>query len=247
MVLHGLILVACKNKSTMHSRASPPHNRIFVSLDFEAFTSRTWWNVTFVIAEYPSGRILEHYLFACHRGVLSDIAEHEHTKAFWTRFPDAFQANYRAGQGHEPHVVEERICVFVDQLKQRIPSFFLVSDAPAFDIRLLDDILLRHNRPPISQRNDGTYRQTFDTWSYSIALSHVFNCPTSKLYQRSVAGNRPVDRVAGLRHTSAYDAVHGLSKFFRLLDLAHGDRKANRDDDTEPNLPSPVHSVEVTH
>jgi hypothetical protein len=153
------------------------------------------------------------------------------TQKFWDSHPNAFQFNTRLAAAHTNVETEElRICDFVDNLKIRLPGFFLVSDSPAYDVRLLDQILLKHGRSGICMRSTTIYHPCLCTWSYQLAVAHSLGCKVKKVLQQDIARRardrrtvRPIETFVRTSldpaHTSLYDCAKILCNYFNVLDL----------------------------
>jgi hypothetical protein len=215
------------------ARSRKINNRLFVSVDFETIDVDVWWSVSFVMSTYPAGDVISTKQFFVNRTDLYKSANESITQ-FWRRNPRAFEYNDRNAEPHNNiAVVERTITEFVRKLKRETPEFFLVSDSPAFDVRLLDDILRRNNESPVSLRAPGKHRPSFDSWSYSVAVAHVLGVRVRDIKQHQVAKlskeeTREVDvycdsvdmQTGGVvAHTALFDCCKILSNYFALLDV----------------------------
>jgi hypothetical protein len=220
----------------------PLQSAIFVTLDFESWSPGLWWTLGFLVMEYASGKIVNMVDFACDR---STMTMSNVTRDFWNIHTDAFSQNIEAGRGRCVDEEELRICRFVTELKATRPDFYLVSDSPANDIVLLDNILLRHGYPLMSQRSPSIFRQVICTWSYRLAMSNML-CTTpqsivtryghliqkrddidSSVKERLVQyQNVPVQ--LGPPHTVMLDCFNIMLNHFKLLDIAHNINRRRR-------------------
>ena len=111
------------------------------------------------------------------------------TNSFWER--NQLAMNINSSFDNEKSVAESErdIAEYFDDLRARIPKFFLVSDSVATDIARLDGILQRNQSPIICQRGN-LYLSTASIWSYSLAIAHSLNIrardiPKHRLYKRA--------------------------------------------------------------
>ncbi len=202
----------------------------FVVLDVEAIDIGLWFSMAFVIAKYPSGVIVAmEEMFVDRNGYQ---IQNESIADFWKRKPKAFEYNMQRGLGVSEAVAEARVCSYIHELRRKTPHFFLVSDNPSFDVRILDGILIKHGNPPLSDRGFAMYAQVLDTWSYRMSLARIFNTKSPMLFQHphvckllgiahSTQNKPPIEEPnATLRHTPLHDCCEILATFFRCLDLA---------------------------
>ena len=116
--------------------------RIYMAVDFETIDTHIWWSAAFLICKYPSGNIVEEHLFFTDRK--NHLIQSAEIACFWDKNPYPFEHNQYFGNNRDPVIEEKKICTFIENLKKRMPYFFLVSDNPTFDIHILDDILTRN-------------------------------------------------------------------------------------------------------
>ena len=119
--------------------------------------------------------------------------------------------------------VEKKIVWLVRWIKENYKSFWTISDNPSFDIRLLDNILSKHNEPSISIRSDGSFFQPICTWSFKRSLSLVGKKPAKNSLKnicKIVNGIKSVNLQLSigmyLRHTPLFDSVFQLVDFHML-------------------------------
>lgn len=215
----------------------PLQSAIFVTLDFESWSPGTWWTLGFLVMEYASGKIVNMEDFACDR---SDMHMPNTTREFWNMHTDAYTLNIKAGHGRDVTEEELRICIFVTTLKATMPNFYLVSDSPANDIVLLDNILLRHGHTPISHRSHNVFHQPICTWSYRLAMSNMLNITPRNIvvttkYGQLVQKRKEIDTgikkgivhyqnvpvQLGPPHTVMFDCFNIMLSHFKLLDIAY--------------------------
>ena len=158
------------DRSTKHSKPSPA-NKVHVAIDFETYDLDLWWTFGVTVSRYPEGSIEERFEIGVDRSA-HPIATEE-IRQFWARHPEAFQKNLELGSHHpEIAVAEKKIAQYIDGLKKRFPDFFLISDSPAFDVRLLDNLLARQQASGICFRASG-YLPCICVWSHRLALMQI--------------------------------------------------------------------------
>lgn len=201
--------------------------RVYMAVDFENIDTNVWWTAAFVICHYPSGDILEEHLFYADRS--KHQIESDAIKCFWDNNIEAFEHNQSCAN-REPLEEEKKMCLFIEDIKKRMPYFFLVSDHPTFDIHILDDILVRHGKTIMSNRSPTMFRQPLDCWSYSLNLAHILNTSIKYIndHPRALATSLRTDRWIYIKlhseeyyykHIALNDTYRMLVNFFRILDI----------------------------
>jgi hypothetical protein len=187
-------------------------SRTCLTVDVEVFGVH-WTAIGLIVAEYPSGKVLDFMETACSR--------HEERvstpkKRFWSRNRRAKLHIQRLGCARSVEAEEQKVCDFVWRWLEARPTLFLISDNPIFDIKILQDITMRQ-RPcrDILIRN-GNYFQPVCTWSMKLAVQMI------KADARNTSSKPYDSRVwvphCGIPHTPLYDCVHIMNMYFGILD-----------------------------
>jgi len=233
-----------------------PAEQTYVVVDIETIDTNVWLSMAFVISRYPSGTIVAMEEMFVDR--TSHIIQNESIRSFWQLHDDAYQHNLQRGIGVSELVAEHRVCSYINELRRKTPHFFLVSDNPSFDVRILDGILTKHGHPSLSDRGPGLYAQVLDTWSYRLALARVFSTKSPKLFQHPFvhrlfdtqnnphSTERAIEHAAmskrkqtSVRHTPLHDCCQIMTCFFKCLDIASALSDLVH---TALNTPSPDHT-----
>lgn len=119
--------------------------------------------------------------------------------------------------------VEKKIVWLVRWIKENYKNFWTISDNPAFDIRLLDNILHKHHESSISIRSDGSFFQPICTWSFKRSLGLVGKRPAknslkniSTVVSKMKSVHFQLSIGTYLRHTPLFDSVFQLVDFHLL-------------------------------
>jgi len=209
----------------------------YVVIDVEAIEPNVWLSIGILQAIYPSGAIVSMKEFFVDRTEMARHIAHEPTAAFWQTHDMALQYNLSNGHGVQEDDAEQNICRYINQLRQHNPHFFMVSDNPAFDIRILDNILAKHGHAPLSDRKRDMFAQVLCTWSFRQSLAQTVGIKSPKLFTHpnicrllgcvgtSYVTSRAVEKAAkrkgALPHTPIRDCANTLSIYFKCLDVAH--------------------------
>src|SRR6185369_12374688 len=164
--------------------SKPTSQRKYVVVDIEAIDTDIWLSMAFVVALYPDGTIVAMEEFFVDRS--DHVIQYEPIKRFWENNSSALAYNMSRGIGVSEVAAETQICRYVNELRRSDPHFFLVSDNPSFDVRILDGILINHGHLALSQRTPDMYAQTLCTWSFQMAFAELFDTKISKLFQHPV-------------------------------------------------------------
>lgn len=186
---------------------------IYLVIDFECFQPNIWQSIGIVLYDRPNdrsrGKVIRYLHLSCDR-------EHTpmtpSTKRFWQKHEEAFMYNYNHGKGKCPLEQEKRICEFISEVKRTYPNFYLISDAPEYDVGIMNSILLRHGYDTMSHRNKTTYFQSICTWSTKKTLD---------LLAIPIIERRIVKHNDGLMHTPISDCLHILNQYFCILETIH--------------------------
>ena len=215
-------------KTKLMSKKRPGDiGQVYIAVDFEAIDVDTWWTFGSVVTRFPEGNMLETFQTGCDRS--SHVSSDSATSTFWTKHPDAFDANVKLAGKKSVEEAEQSIVEYIQSIKARFNDFFLISDSPAFDVRILDNMLQRHNQPVMSMRKGGEYMQALCTWSYRLAIMQLIGFRSADLPRLHAALGRlprPVDAVCSdansgllLRHTPLYDACMFTAQYFKVKDV----------------------------
>jgi hypothetical protein len=191
------------------------HNKeTYVIIDFECFQPHTWQSLGILVI---TGGEYSHSLeVSCDR---SDQRVPAHTRRFWNKYDEAYNYNYNNGKEHNWYDQEVVICDFIRELKKDTPNFYLLSDSPAYDVSLLDDILLRNDHTPVSQRTPYMYRQSICTWSSKRMLEMLrISIDHSAVYLTNLPGH-------SIRHTPIADCMHIYNNYMRTLQAVDAGRQ----------------------
>ena len=186
-------------------------SQIYWAVDFEACDDLgTWWSAAFVVAEYPSGRVLDRHIYVCDR----QSAEFRgRARTFWDQHSTARKWLCARSEG-SPAEVEVLVVDKFQELARKYPTAFLVSNHPGFDLGLLDAMLVRNNCQRSALRQDGRFLQSVCTWSFRLALKPWWRAKRSR-------PEREVHQLAesGTRHCPDCDCARLLAEHFEALDL----------------------------
>jgi hypothetical protein len=201
------------------------HNigKVYVCIDFESANPDMWCSFGAVVASYPQGTILDTIEVRCSR----TGEDFEHTSTFWKQHPKAHKHN--TTNTLDPILAEKHIVSFIEQLNRKYFNFYLVSDNPSNDVRLLDNILIDHDMKGIAFRPNG-YRQSICTWSFRIGIQRSMKLSTqtvSTIIRDHVHRHKKTPLYtmmsAGERHTPLVDACHILQQHFIMMDITDTD------------------------
>lgn len=139
---------------------------VYATADFECVNKKgSWCSYGVMIAEYPSGKVLDFIVSYVKRPCeLFDLS----TVLFWQEHAsiyDHIQNKARSSLLEE----ELRLCKFIERWISQVPDLYFISDNPQLDIRLLDNILIKHGYNPVAFRGDNIYFQCICTWSFKQA------------------------------------------------------------------------------
>lgn len=204
---------------------------VYVAIDVEAYPNPSTWQAFGAVAiTMPECRVLYHINVYCDR---SDIPVYEHDAnnvAFWQKHATAFMNNRTRGMGRSASDAEHDIVNFIDTLKLNCPHFYLVADCPAFDLRIVNNILDRHGRTPLSNRGGGVFHQPICTWSTRLTLQTMIGVNSLDLKvlcasSSSTTDNNNTNQIAllakhaGLPHTPLSDAFRILHRYLSIIEF----------------------------
>ena len=185
----------------------------YLVVDFECLQPNEWQSVGIVLYERTAtgGTILRQFHTACDRGYESMTPS---TRDFWKKHYHAFLYNFQRGK-NKPVAQEERaICEFITHLKREYPKFHLISDAPEYDIALINGILGRHGCQVMSHRSRKVYFQTICSWSSKITLD-LLGIP---ICTTDIVGLAALKTKGLLPHTPIFDCLRILNEYLCVQD-----------------------------
>lgn len=196
---------------------------VYATIDFESVdTSGKWWCYGIMVAEYPSGNIVCSHHGKCPRTI--DEFD-DPTRQFWDQHPSSFDIISKYPSTDTVTVAEQQLCRKVYSILLKYPHVRLVSDNPGFDIRILDNIMVKYGYKPTSHRANGGYLQCTCTWSYQLPIMRMYKIQACELdeYMHAIglgyALERSVTTYFGPKHTPRADCARILSQHFKMLDL----------------------------
>lgn len=180
---------------------------LYVAVDFESLDLVTWSTFGVLGVVYPEGRTVFHLEIG--NAESEDLADVSLEQKFWTQHSEARQYNKQLNLQCSRRQAEETIAREMDNLRKRHPDFVLVCDNPAFDVRLLDNILVAHHLPVISVRPGGVFRQPVCIWSYRLGAK-------ARVQKYHRAEQILLGVQVGPKHTPIFDCAHTLCNFWNL-------------------------------
>ena len=192
-------------------------SKLFMTIDFESIADNKWIAASFMIAEYPSGQIIETNEFGCYR----HISEYsDKSIIFWHKNPKAWKYIKDKFAHHDRKIEEINMCLKINQILDTYPNIHLISDNPQFDIKMMDNILSEHGYEFTSSRKYNSYRQCLCTWSFqrAIAIQHGMTVhQLSRRYSQIQLSNElQIHTYYGHPHTPIYDCSKILINHFKL-------------------------------
>ena len=184
-------------------------NKRYLVIDFECLHPNEWQSVGIVL--YEDHTILRQFHTACERNYDEMTVS---TRDFWKKNSRALTYNLQYGAGKDCAAEEAAICSFIVTLKRDYPNFHLLSDAPEYDIGLINEILLRHGCHIMSHRSKKIYFQTICTWSSKKTLDMMGITIESK----DLVGMEALVDAGLLPHTPIFDCMRILNEYIGVLD-----------------------------
>lgn len=219
-----------------------------VCFDVEAIDANPfkWFSIGIVAAYYPSGKIVAIKEFFVDRTEVS-ISDPK-IATFWKNHPEAWKYNLENGRGIHEEDAELAFCRYIEDIKKKYPHFNAISDNPAFDFLIVDDILQRNQFERLSIRTVDVYHKPHCAWSYQMNLAKIFKCQRSQLFSNPFVcrlmkvdnrtyGNhhqkrqkleyitkRPIEIASSKnedgKHTALHDCFFILTNYFKCLDIS---------------------------
>jgi hypothetical protein len=192
----------------------------YLCVDFESTNQKgCWWAYGCMLASYPSGEVLHRLESYCRR---QDSDFDEETREFWNKYPESQKRLTDLAHEFEQGKEEIRICEFIRYITDTYPGVTIVSDNPQFDLRMLDNILTKHDFPVCGKRKD-RYSRSISTLSFchgvkSVIGNYTYNMIKAEL--SSINPRRQVDLYQGTPHCPLYDCATILSAYFKAMDIA---------------------------
>jgi hypothetical protein len=203
--------------------------QVYVAIDFETIDINVWWTFGLVISTFPNGNIIQKFQVGCNR--LSHVCVDKDIAAFWKRNVQAFDSNKLIGGKNTVEEAELSIVHFIKEIKEKY-DFFLISDNPTFDVKILDDILIRNDEQAICFRKND-YFQAICTWSYRLATMQLMGFKSSELNRIHASLKHPSRQLDNFlhndddeksecsRHTPIHDACLITLQYFKLKDMVN--------------------------
>jgi hypothetical protein len=195
--------------------------KIFMTIDFESINRRgDWLAYAIMLVNYPTGDILDIRESACYRKI-EDYDKN--TLAFWQKHNIAHQQLLINGKDKSAKVEEQLLCDYISNIMQKFPKVYLISDNPQHDLRLIDNMLLKHDFDPISVRGSYLYFQAICSWSFQTGVLTLLNKKKEHIdsfrAELNIHQTRRVDDYFGPRHTPQSDCARIISSHFKILDI----------------------------
>jgi hypothetical protein len=223
------------------SKKRPQDNRqVYVAIDFEAIDTDIWWTFSAVVTNFPEGHKIEQFTIGVDRN--KHEIQNTSIRDFWSKHSEAFAINKEIAGKVSEETAENNLVQYILDLKTRFQNFFLITDNPAFDVRLLDNILAKHGQKSMSIRN-GEYFQAIDTWSYRLATMQLLGFRSHELSRLHNTLQRPVRPITCFvndsnhrAHTPMYDASVLTSQYFKVKDIVASRRRQQHYNRQSPEI-----------
>lgn len=159
-------------------------NGVYIAIDFKSIDIRENWFACCVMAVmYPTGIILDTYK-SCHE--IKNENLNDYSMPFWRKNQDAMITIFNEYPKYsDQELAEKALCQYIIHISKKYPYAFFISDNPQYDIRLLDNILVKNGYLPISLRTPNAYLQTICTWSFRKAVSLLSGLSYSNIISHS--------------------------------------------------------------
>jgi hypothetical protein len=234
----------------MSKKRPTDSHQVYVAIDFEAIDTDKWWTCSVIVSNFPEGQIIEQFTIGVDRSEFK--IQDDSIREFWLKHSDAFAVNTKIAGTRSEEVAEKELVKYVLNLKRKYHNFFLISDNPSFDVRLLDNILAIYGEKSMSLRLGGDYFQCIDTWSYRLSTQQLLNFRSHELSRVHGTLQRPVRPVTrfveesgGLRHTPTFDAMVLTSQYFKVKDVVASHRRGQHHQHNRPQSSSYASRVNV--
>ena len=195
---------------------------VYMSVDFETINQTgDWWAYGCMVANYPKGEILLSIESYCQRNEKDFDAP---TLSFWNNHEVAFQRLQQLSLSCDEVMEELKLCQFIQKVLTDYPDVQVLSDNPQFDLRLLDNILLKHNFPVIGIRRH-SYQPSICTLSYKNGVKSILG--RKRFDNMQCLTTRNVGQFSGIAHCPLFDCSVILANHFSVMDIARGFNGAN--------------------
>jgi hypothetical protein len=193
----------------------------YLALDFESWPNpNAWCAAGFILYNATTNQIISFAEFFVDR---RHEFQDEENMEFWKHNIAALTyCNFRANGQYE-YDVECEIVKYVSNLKVMYPNLYLLTDT-GFDLRIINNILVKHGRTVMSHRGKGIYRQSLCTWSIKLTVQQLLGVSSSQLtnmMDRLNSRRNPDAFICGPRHTPLSDCQMVLQKYLQLRDFMH--------------------------
>lgn len=192
--------------------------RTYMTIDFECFQPDTWQSVGIVVIR--NNKCIDYIELACERDI--DTIPNK-TMQFWNRHKKAFNYNIEQGVGYSYQEQEIKICNFIENWKKMVPNFYMVVDNPEYDIRLLNDILVRNGHDVISKRSPSVYFQSICTWS-SKRMLNLLGISLHAYKDKNIIENIPKQSI---RHTPLADCIRIMNLYLHMMHIIRNFQSVN--------------------
>ncbi len=190
---------------------------VYMSIDFETINQTgDWWAYGCMVANYPAGEILLSMESYCQRNEEDFDAP---TLSFWKNNEVAFHRLQQLSLACEEEREEMKLCQFIQKVLNAYPEVQVLSDNPQFDLRLLDNILLKHNFPVIGLRRQ-SYQPSICTLSYKNGVKSILG--RKRFDDIQCLTTRSVNQFSGVPHCPLFDCAVIISNHFNVVDVARG-------------------------
>ena len=216
-------------------KSSESQRKICMTLDFETASPVDWFSVGVLVADYPSGVVLDTFQTTLARSIHHDFAPSHSNFWFEHNVIKSYLDQQITSESESEQMKRWRLCQFVRSVYERFPNVRVVGDNLALDIRLIDTELIMHQMPVISERGDGKFVQPTCTTSYVSSVlgmggakkedsidafhRHVFEAYPSERRELERMSSVTIDNVVYRKHIPIVDCANTLLQYFKALDL----------------------------
>lgn len=180
---------------------------VYLTFDFEAVNRNgLWWACGIVLAEYPTRKVLDHRLFIVDRRV-RDFDKH--TMSFWSKNVAAFMFLRNHSTAVSEQKAEIELIDYLNSVWKKYVRVKIISDNPQFDVRLMDNILIKNGQPVLALRVPNKYLYVTCTRSFRQG------CTKNNIIIQGKTLHI-INHV--LQHVPVNDSCHILSRHFDILD-----------------------------
>ena len=194
---------------------------VFITVKFQTVdTNGNWLCYGLMLSSYPSGRILFFEQGVCDR---SEKEFDKHTRDFWLQHAEALDIIKSCPTRPVP-LAEQQLSELVTSLLTLYPDVYFLSDNPGLDLRILNNIMVKYGKRPVSYRNLSTYYQCICTWSFQLAVLSILGIRTNQIdaYLRPYSEKwlqREIAQHLGPKNIPISDTAGVLNRHFKILDI----------------------------